>query len=58
MRFVLDITVRPDGRYLGQVTVTKTGARQEFDGVLELLAILERALAPGPADSRFTGGNE
>ena len=50
MRLVLDITVRPDGRYLGHVSVTETGTRHEFGGVLELLAILERQLPPDPAD--------
>jgi hypothetical protein len=58
MRFVLDMTVRPDGWYLGQVTVAETEARHEFDGVLELLAIFERVLRPGPSDSRFRGGSE
>jgi hypothetical protein len=50
MRLVLDITVRPGGRYHGHVTVTETGTRHEFDGVLELLAILERQLPPDPSD--------
>jgi hypothetical protein len=46
MRLVLDITVRPDGRYLGHVTPTEAGTRHEFGGVLELLAILEQHLQP------------
>ncbi len=50
MRLVLDIAVRPDGRYLGHVTLTETGTRHEFGGVLELLAILERHLQPDSPD--------
>jgi hypothetical protein len=46
MRLVLDITVTPDDQYQGHVTVAGTGTRQEFSGVLELLAILERLLLP------------
>lgn len=47
MRLVLDITVTPDNRYHGHVAAAGTGTRQEFSGVLELLAILERLLLPG-----------
>jgi hypothetical protein len=50
MRLVLDITVCPDGRYLGHVAVPETGTRHEFSGVLELLAILERYLLPDSPD--------
>jgi len=46
MRLVLDITVTLDDRYQGHVAVAGTSVRQEFSGVLELLAILERLLLP------------
>jgi hypothetical protein len=47
MRLVLDITSTPDGRYEGYLTVPGTASRQDFAGILELLAILEQQLQPG-----------
>jgi hypothetical protein len=47
MRLVVDITVTSDDRYHGHVAVAGTDTRQEFSGVLEFLAILERLLLPG-----------
>lgn len=42
MRLLLDITKTRDGRYEGSMT-----DRQDFAGILELLAILEERLGPG-----------
>jgi hypothetical protein len=42
MRLVLDITRTTDGRYEGSLTVPGTAGRQDFAGILELLAILEQ----------------
>jgi hypothetical protein len=47
MRLVLDITATRDGRYEGSLTdLGGTGSRQDFAGILELLAILEERLGP------------
>lgn len=50
MRFVLDITRMPDGPYEGGLTEPDTGRRQDFAGILELLAILEERLGPSADD--------
>jgi hypothetical protein len=47
MRIVLDIIKTPDGRYEGHLTVPGTAGRQDFAGILELLAILEQQIQPG-----------
>jgi hypothetical protein len=57
MRLVLDITVTLDDRYQGHVAVAGTSVRQEFSGVLELLAILERLLLPGGGTPGSSAGN-
>jgi hypothetical protein len=44
MRLLLDITTTHSGRYEGHLTVPGTTDRQDFAGILELLAILERLL--------------
>jgi hypothetical protein len=41
MRLILDIIKTPEGRYEGSLTVDGTAVRQDFAGILELLAILE-----------------
>ena len=57
MRLVLDISRTADGRYEGSLAEPGTGRRQEFAGILELLAILEELLGPSThADSHGTGG--
>lgn len=53
MRLVLDVTMTREGRYEGRLTVPLTGARYDFAGILELLAILEEQL--GPEDARQAG---
>jgi hypothetical protein len=53
VRLVLEITKANDGRYEGRLTVPGTGARHDFSGILELLAILEEQL--GPEDARHAG---
>jgi hypothetical protein len=50
MQLVLDIARTPDGRYEGSLTEPGTGRRQDFAGILELLAILEERLGPGARD--------
>ena len=50
MRLALDITRTPDGRYEGSLTEPGTGRRQDFAGILELLAILEERLGPSLHD--------
>ena len=56
MRLVLDITKTHDGRYEGHLTPPGTAGRQDFAGILELLAILEQQVHPdededaGPAE--------
>ena len=47
MRLLLDITKTRDGRYEGSLTEPGTGSRQDFAGILELLAILEERLGSG-----------
>lgn len=46
MRLILDITKTHSGRYEGHLTVPGTADRQDFAGILELLAILERLVYP------------
>jgi len=46
VRLVLDVTKTCDGRYEGCLIVPETGARHDFAGILELLAILEEQLGP------------
>jgi hypothetical protein len=45
-RLVLDITKTRDGRCEGSLTEPGTGGRQDFAGILELLAILEGQFWP------------
>jgi hypothetical protein len=47
MRLALDITKTHDGRYEGSLAEPGTGGRNDFAGILELLAILEEWLQPG-----------
>jgi hypothetical protein len=42
MRLVLDITKTRDGRYEGHLTIPGTTGQQDFEGILELLAVLEQ----------------
>jgi hypothetical protein len=44
MRLLLDITTTGDGRYEGSLTEPGTSSRQDFAGILELLAIIEERL--------------
>jgi hypothetical protein len=44
VRLILDIAKANDGRYKGRLTVPGTGARHDFSGILELLAIIEEQL--------------
>jgi hypothetical protein len=46
MRLVLDITKTDAGRYEGHLTIPGRADRQDFAGILELLAILERLVCP------------
>jgi hypothetical protein len=46
MRLVLDITRTSDGRYEGSLVGPGAAGRQDFVGILELLAILEQQLQP------------
>jgi hypothetical protein len=46
VRLVLDVIKTREGRYEGSLTVPGTGARHDFAGILELLAILEEQLGP------------
>jgi hypothetical protein len=57
MRLVVDITRTPDGHYEGSLTIPGSAGRQDFTGILELLAILEQELQPqGQEDARRHGG--
>lgn len=60
MRLVVDITRTPDGHYEGSLTVPGSAGRQDFTGILELLAILEQQLQPlGRKDTgHHSGTNE
>jgi hypothetical protein len=51
VQLVVDITKTHDGRYEGRLTVLGTGARYNFAGILELLAILEEQLGPEDASA-------
>jgi hypothetical protein len=42
MHLVLDIIKTRDGRYEGHLTVPGTTGQQAFEGILELLAVLEQ----------------
>ena len=46
MRLVLDIIKTHSGRYEGHLTVPGSADREDFAGILELLAILERLVLP------------
>jgi hypothetical protein len=46
VRLVLDVIKTREGRYEGSLTAPETGARHDFAGILELLAILEEQLGP------------
>jgi hypothetical protein len=57
MRLVLDITRTSDGHYEGSLTVPGSAGRQDFTGILELLAIIEQQLQPqGREDARRHSG--
>ena len=51
VHLVVDITKTRDGRYECHLTVLGTGARYDFAGILELLAILEEQLGPEDAST-------
>jgi hypothetical protein len=55
VRLILEITKTREGRYEGHLTVAGTGARHDFAGILELLAILEEQLGPEDAPQAESG---
>jgi len=57
MRLVLDIIKTSDGHYEGSLALPGSVGRQDFTGILELLAILEQQLQPqGRDDARRHSG--
>ena len=55
MRIVLDVQQTADGRLAGDIRVAGTRATRPFEGIIELVGVIEAFLANPPSSPEITG---